>query len=221
MMIDSNKITLAEYGDSHKINFAQNGDTTGEIVVNLNWTQNKPQGKGFLAKLFNFGSAVDLDLGCFYELNNGRKSVIDGLQFAHGQGGARDQVTKQGCYTRSPWIWHGGDDRSGEVAEGENMLINPLGLKDLKRITVYCYIYDGAAKWANTNAVVTVKVPNNPQIAVEMGQRNDTHKFCAIAEILFGTDRYITVRKLVTFHEWHGACDKAYNWGMNWRADNK
>ena len=221
MMIDSNKITLAEYGDSHKINFTRSDDTTGEIVINLNWSQKKPQEKGLFAKLFDFGSAVDLDLGCFYELNDGGKSVIDGLQFAHGQGGARDQVTKQGCYTQRPWIWHGGDDRSGAVAEGENMLINPLGLNDLKRITIYCYIYNGAAEWAHTNAVVTVKVPYNPHIVVEMGHRKDAHKFCAIAEILFGTDKCITVRKLVTFHEWHGECDKAYNWGMQWRADNK
>jgi tellurite resistance protein TerA len=217
MMIDSNKITLAEYGDSHKISFARNA--TDEIAVNLNWTQNKPQKTGLLSKLFNPAPAIDLDLGCFYELNDGRKSVIDGLQFAHGKGGAKNQVSKQGCYTQSPWIWHGGDDRSG--AEGENILINPLGLNDLKRITVYCYIYDGAAKWEQTNAVVTVKAPNCPQIAVEMGRRSDTRKFCAIAEILFAADQYITVRKLVTFHEWHGDCDTAYNWGMNWRADNK
>ena len=32
-----------------------------------------------------FGNAIDLDLGCYYELRNGKKMLIDGLQFPHGR----------------------------------------------------------------------------------------------------------------------------------------
>ena len=216
MAINLNKITLEKQGDSHKIDLTKKGDgVLKEIVINLNWTQKT----GFWASLTKSG--IDLDLGCWYELHDGSKSCIDGLQFAHGQGGPKNQVTKQGCYTQKPWIWHSGDDRSGSAAEGENMLINPQGATDLKRITVYCFIYEGAAKWADTNAVVTVKVPDNPDIVVEMGKQYSQQKFCAIAEILFGTDNSMTVKKLVTFHNGHGECDKAYNWGMQWRAGGK
>ncbi|MCL1932531.1 MAG: stress protein [Candidatus Azobacteroides sp.] len=216
MAINLNKITLEKQGDSHKIDLTKQGDNVlKEIVINLNWTQKT----GFWASLTKSG--IDLDLGCWYELRDGGKSCIDGLQFAHGQGGPKNQVTKQGCYTQKPWIWHSGDDRSGSAAEGENMLINPQGVTDLKRITVYCFIYEGAAKWADTNAVVTVKVPDNPDIVVEMGKQYSQQKFCAIAEILFGTDNSMTVKKLVTFHNGHSECDKAYNWGMQWRAGGK
>ena len=218
MAINLNKVTLEKQGDSHKIDLSKKGDsTTKEIVINLNWFQEKQSG---WSKFWKGDKSIDLDLGCWYELRDDAKSCIDGLQFAHGQGGPRNKVTKQGCYTQKPWIWHSGDDRSA-TAEGENILINPQGTADLKRITVYCFIYEGAAKWTETKAVVTVKVPDNPDIVVEMGKQDSSQTFCAIAEISFGADNTMTVKKLVTFHNGHGECDKAYNWGMQWRAGSK
>jgi len=212
-------IKLEKQGDSHKIDLTKRGDNTSkEIIINLNWSQEK---QSAWSKLWSGDKSIDLDLGVWYELRDGDKSCIDGLQFARGQGGSKNQRTRQGCYIQKPWIWHSGDDRSGASAEGENMLINPQGVTDLKRLTVYCFIYEGAAKWAETNAVVTIKVPGNPDIVVEMGKQYSSQTFCAIAEILFGEDNSMTVRKLVTFHNGHSDCDKAYNWGMQWRAGTK
>jgi tellurite resistance protein TerA len=212
-------IRLEKQGDTHRIDLTKQSDIAKkEIIINLNWGQ--PQQSGW-SKLWSGDKSIDLDLGCWYELRNGHKSCIDGLQFAKGQGGNKNQLTRQGCYVQKPWIWHSGDDRSGSAAEGENMLINPQGVVDLKRITVYCFIYEGAAKWAETNAVVTIKVPDNPDIIVEMGKQYAPQTFCAIAEISFGTDNSMTVKKLVTFHNGHSDCDKTYNWGMKWQAGNK
>ena len=211
-------IKLEKQGDSHKIDLTKKGDSSSkEIVINLNWFQEKQSG---WSKFWSGDKSIDLDLGCWYELRDGSKSCIDGLQFAQGQGGGKNQLTRQGSYTQKPWIWHRGDDRSA-TAEGENIDINPQGVSDLKRITVYCFIYEGAAKWADTNAVVTIKVPGNPDIVVEMGKQYASQTFCAIAEILFETDNSMTVRKLVTFHNGHADCDKTYNWGMQWRAGSK
>ena len=218
MAINLNKITLEKQGDSHKIDLTKKGDSTSkEIVINLNWFQEK---QGFMSKLLNGDKSIDLDLGCFYEFSDGTRSAIDGLQFSHNRGGSRDQVTRQGCYTQKPWIWHSGDDRSGSDAEGENILINPEGLTNFKRIIVYCFIYEGVAKWAETNAVVTIRMPNNPDIIVEMGKQYSSQKFCAIAEISFVRDS-MTVKKLITFHDGHGDCDKAYGWGMSYSPGSK
>jgi tellurite resistance protein TerA len=211
-------IKLEKQGDTHRIDLTKGGDNASkEIVINLNWSQEQQSG---WSKFWNGDKSIDLDLGVWYELQDGTKSCIDGLQFAHNQGGAKNIVTRQGCYTQKPWIWHSGDDQSGSSAEGENILINPQGLSDLKRITVYTFIYEGAAKWNETNAVVTVKVPGNPDIVVEMGKQYSSQNFCAIAEILFDSNS-ITVKKLVTLHGGHGDCDKAYDWGMQWRAGSK
>ena len=217
MAINLNKITLEKSGDSHKINLSKEVESGKEIQINLNWSQGEK--KGFLASIFGGNSAVDLDLGCFYELKNGAKSVIDGLQFSKGQGGPRNRQTRQGCFVDAPWIWHTGDDLSGGA--GETIFVNPKGLHNLKRISIYCFIYEGVAKWAETNGVATIKVPNNPEIVVEMGKQSSSKKFCSLADIVFNDDNTMTVRKTMSFHNGHDDCDKAYGWGMNWAPGAK
>lgn len=75
-------IILEKGGDTHRINLEKPSGRplTGEIVINLDWNKG-----GFFKNLF--GNAVDLDLGCFYEMRDGKKMLIDGLQFSHGRGG--------------------------------------------------------------------------------------------------------------------------------------
>lgn len=209
-------IILEKGGDTHRINLEKHEDrsTIGEIVINIDWNRG-----GFFKKLC--GNPVDLDLGCFYELRNGRKSLIDGLQFSRGRGGDRHHVTRQGCYDMAPYIWHKGDDRGGSVSSGETILVNAAGVNDIKRIIVYTFIYEGVAKWSETNAVVKVKVPGYEDVVVEMGQQFSNKKFCAIAELDFGGDDSITVKKLVTFHDGHHDCDKQYGWGFNYLQGSK
>ncbi|MET4141206.1 stress protein [Pedobacter sp. UYP1] len=219
MSINLQKITLKKQGDSHSIDLSKKGDSIlKEITINLNWSQGNK--KSFFSNLFNNNAEVDLDLGCFYELNDGQKNVIDGLQFSKRRGGSKDKLTLQGRYTDTPWVWHTGDDRGQSAGSGENILINPKGIHDLKRIVIYCFIYDGVAKWEETNAIVNIEVPGSPAIEVEMGRQSSQHKFCAIAEILF-TSTSIKVKKLTTFHNSHGDCDKSYNWGMKWTSGAK
>ncbi|MCW3464976.1 hypothetical protein [Chitinophaga nivalis] len=219
MATNLQKITLEKKGDTHVIDLSKATATlTQEININLNWS--KGSKKNLFGGLFSTTSNIDLDLGCFYELNNGTRNVIDGLQFAKGQGGPRDRHTRQGRYTGEPWVWHTGDDRGAAAGSGENIIVNPKGLRDLKRMVIYCLIYGGAARWQETNAVVTVQVPGNTEIEVYMGNQVSLNNFCAIAEILFTPDS-IEVRKLVSFHPSHGACDKAYHWGLRWTSGSK
>lgn len=207
-------IVLTKQGDQHRINLEKTPAPSEEIVINLDWSQG-----GFLKKMF--GSAVDLDLGCFYELRNGKKMLIDGLQFSQNRGGNRNQVTNQGCYTQAPFIWHHGDDRGTSASSGENISVNPQGINQIKRMVIYTFIFEGAAKWSDTNAVVKVKVPGQEEVVVEMGNHNTNQRFCAIAELNFGGDNSITVKKLVTFHNSHSDCDKVYGWGFNYTPGKK
>ena len=219
------KVTLHNKSDSHTMQLKSKSSSSG-IVINLNWK-----------------TSADLDLGCFYELKaansnsggggffgallgggnqGGQKSVIDGLQFANGQGGPRSRVTKQGCYDQKPWIWHQGDDLSGSASnDGEYIHINPQGFSDMKRIDIYAMIYEGAARWDQTGAVITIKVPGNPDVIVNMGNHSKRDMHCVIASLDFQGNNQIKVTKRVTFHNGHEACDRAYSWGMRWRAGRK
>lgn len=215
-MVSLNKITLEKKGDSHKIDLSKSTDQ--QITINLNWTQQKTA--GFFSSLFGSNKEIDLDLGCYWELQDGTASLIDGLQFSQGRGGSRECLTRQGCYSQAPWVWHCGDDRNGSSAEGENILVNPKGIRDLRRLVIYCFIYEGAAKWAESDAVVTVKVPNQPEIVVEMGKQTDPRTFCAIASIDFD-DSQMSVRKDINFFNGHADCSQYYGWGFEFSAGAK
>lgn len=214
-------VKLEKSGQQHLVSLKKE-DISGkkEILVNLNWSQNTKK-KGFLQSIFGKSSDIDLDLGCYYELTNGERMIIDGLQFSHGRGGSKEQRTNQGCYVAAPFIWHQGDDRGrGNENSGENILVNPNGMGTIKKMIIYTFIYEGVPQWSETNAVVTVKVPGNEDVIVEMGRQDDRRTFCAIAELNFTHDS-IAVKKLVTFHTGHEDCDKHYGWGFKWRAGGK
>lgn len=208
-------IELKKGGDTHRIDLTKRtgSNLNGEITINLDWND----GKSGLLGIFK--NAIDLDLGCFYEMRDGSKMLIDGVQFSHGRGGNRDKQTRQGCYTKSPYIWHYGDVRSG--GSGETISVNPAGVNEIKRIIVYTFIYEGVARWAETDAVVKVTVPGVETVEVKMGQQNSDKKFCAIAQLDFNGDNSITVKKLVTFHNGHADCDKTYGWGFNYSPGSK
>ena len=94
----------------------------GKININLNWNQGEVKKKGFFASLFSKeNESVDLDLGCLFELKNGRKGAIQALGNSFGS------------YDTEPYIVLDGDDRTGANANGENIFINGDKIKEIKR----------------------------------------------------------------------------------------
>ncbi len=174
----------------------------GEILINLNWDQPK--------KRFLFApKPIDLDLGCLYELKNGRKGTVQALGNAFGHLNAE------------PWIALDGDDRTGASAAGENLRINGAKIPEIKRVLVYTFIYEGAANWQTANGVVTLRYPGNEDIIVRMDAYNNARRMCAIALLENdGGDGFI-VEKQVSFFDGHAQMDKAYGWGMRWVPGRK
>lgn len=204
----ASKITLQNKGDVFQI---KSKVSSGEIVINLNWNQHPKQAQqpGFFTKLLGGGSkGIDLDLGALFEMHNGEKGAIQPLGNVFGS------------FNQWPYVCHLGDDRTGALSEGENMKINLARMSSLKRVLIFTYIYEGAPNWAGTDGVVTIKVPGQPIVEVLMGTQNDSRDFCAIALLEFQQND-IKVSRLVTFHDGHPECDKAYNWGLRWVAGSK
>lgn len=205
----ASKITLKSKGDSYAL---KQKTSSGELLINLNWSQKSPgdgQKKGFMSKLFGGGSKeTDLDLGCLFEMRDGQKGAIQPLGDTLGD------------FVHPPYIYHLGDDRTGALAQGENMKINLAHTDALKRVLIYTYIYEGVPNWSETDAVVTVKAPGHPLIEVPMGDQRDPRSFCAIALVEFEKSD-IKVSKLVSFHKGHRECDQSYRWGLRWVAGSK
>ena len=208
----SSKIVLKSTGDSIKLK-TKSGGKIGEVIVNLNWNQGSGQqgSGGFLSKMLGGtggSGAIDLDLGCLFELKEGKKGAIQPLGKSFGS------------FDRPPFISHSGDDRTGAGSEGETMRINGDKIDEIKRILVYSYIYEGIAKWSQADGVITIKQTGSPDIIVELDSPNDGLSMCAIA-LFENVGKTFNVKKVVQYFHGQQEVDRAFNWGLTWVAGRK
>lgn len=184
-----------------KVSLQKKGPSMGEILINLNWNQPK---KSF----FGFSRAIDLDLGCLYEMKDGSKRAVQALGNAFGS------------LSSPPYIALDGDDRTGASAGGENLRINGAHIDKMKRILVYTFIYEGAANWREANGVVTIKYPGAEDIIIRMDEYSSSMTMCALAlfENVGGT---LNVEKIVQYYSGHRQMDQAFNWGLRWTPGRK
>lgn len=185
----------------------------GEILINLNWNQKIEEPKGFFQKLIGAqatSKSVDLDLGCLYELKNGRKGCIQALGKSFGY-----------SLNVEPYIVLDGDDRTGQNNQGENLRINGDKVSEIKRVLLFTYIYEGAVNWADADGIVTIKSNFNEDIVIKMDEHQNNYKMCALAMITNENDNSFSIEKLVDYHTGHSAMDRAYGWNMQWKPGRK
>lgn len=206
------KVTLTKAAPT--VSLAKSGARIGGVLqVNLNWNARPPAapgGGGFLKRLSGQSSAIDLDLGCLYELADGSKGVVQALgnAFASRNSGA-------------PIIVLDGDDRSGTSAGGENLRIDLSRLAEIRRILVFAMIYEGVTNWAGADGVVTVFPVGAPPIEVLLDEHSTNSRVCGVA-LLTNTGGDLDIRREVRYvNGSQRALDEAYGWGMRWQAGHK
>ena len=163
--ISLKKISLDKGNSS--VSLKKQGNSFGEIVLNLNWTA-RTQKKGF----FGGTQQLDLDLGVIFEL-------ADGM----GAGCIQALGRSFGSYHQPPYIELSGDDRTGAIAAGETIRVNGQYFDYIRRIGVFALIYEGAPNWAETDGVVRLNIPGQPEIEVRMDEVNSRERLCGIAVI--------------------------------------
>lgn len=179
----------------------------GEIRVNLNWNRrSESKGGGFFS--MKKSNAIDLDVGCLFELQDGYKGAVQALGNSFGS------------LNTEPFIKLMGDDRTGSVSDGEWLHINGAHWSKIRRILVYAFIYEGAPNWKETDGVVTIHAPGQPPIEVRLNEEGGRQGMCAIA-LLENDNGAVKVTRRVDFHNGHSNMDKAYGWGMRWAAGSK
>ncbi|KAA8706957.1 TerD family protein [Pseudomonas cannabina] len=179
----------------------------GEIRVNLNWNRRSDnKGGGFFS--MKKSNAIDLDVGCLFELQDGSKGAVQALGNSFGS------------LNSEPFIKLMGDDRTGSISDGEWLHINGGHWGKIRRILVYAFIYEGAPNWKETDGVVTIHAPGQPPIEVRLNEEGGRQGMCAIA-LLENDNGAVKVTRRVDFHNGHSNMDKAYGWGMRWAAGSK
>jgi tellurite resistance protein TerA len=211
------KVTLTK--GAPKVSLTKSGGIGGIARVNLNWSAQPPAppppGGGFLAKMksaaaaVNVSKGIDLDLGCLYELADGRKGVIQALGNSFGS------------LDSPPWILLDGDDRTGQVTGGENMSINLKQPGRFRRVLIFAMIYEGAPNWAAVDGVVTLTLANGQPVEVRLDATSATSRMCAVAQLVDSGGDLVLQREVQYIEGGQVALDKAYGWGMNWARGRK
>jgi tellurite resistance protein TerA len=199
-VINLSKVNLTKRGDGISLEKKSNKEH-GQILINLNWTQGKKS-------LFGFSKAIDLDLGCLFELKDGSKMCVQALGNAFGS------------LNSPPYIALDADDRTGQSVGGENLRINGKYWDQIKRVLVYAFIYEGVPNWAAANATIKIKTPDQPVIIIDLDSHDNTKGMCAIA-LFENVNEAIKITKLVDYKNGHQEVDRAYGWGMQWQAGSK
>lgn len=205
--VNLSKITLDKQRPS--ISLEKKDGDFGEIKINLNWNRATPSGGGgFFASLRGKSGGIDLDVGCLYEMQSGRKGAVQALGNAFGS------------FHDEPYIQLMGDDRTGAVSDGEWLRINGKEWRNVRRVLVYAFIYEGAPNWQATDGVITLYIPGEPPIEVRLSEEGGTKGMCAIA-LLENVGGSVKVNRRVEFFKGHSDMDKAFGWGMRWAAGSK
>ncbi|OTH00131.1 TerD family protein [Acinetobacter sp. ANC 4973] len=192
--------------NNSRINLTKKGTGFGKILVNLNWNKSAPKSESFFQKLTRSNS-IDLDLGAMVQLKDGSIDLVQplGNRFGH--------------FEQVPYIKLDADDRTGASINGENLYINGNQWDRIERIVIYAYIYEGAAQWAATDGVVTIRLPDQPEIEVRLTEGNQLTT-CAIVE-LKNINGEIQANREVRYFKDQQFLDKFYRFGFRWTQGSK
>jgi len=201
------KVTLTKA--SPTVSLRKGGGAGGHLTVNLTWSAAPPAsgGGGFLKRLTGAGGGgIDLDLGCLWELTDGRKGVVQALGNAFG------------ALDKPPYVLLDGDDRTG--GGGETMRVNLAHLSEISRILVFAYIYQGVPAWDRADAVVTLVPQEGAPIEVRLDEHSGA-RMCALALLQNDGDGLVVKREVRYVDGSQSALDRAYGWGMDWTPGRK
>ncbi|WP_425915670.1 TerD family protein [Acinetobacter sp. TSRC1-2] len=202
--INLSKIKLDK--NNSTVNLSKNGSAFGKISVNLNWNKSAPKSESFFQKLTRSNS-IDLDLGAMVQLKDGNIDLVQPLG------------NRFGDFDRAPYMKLEADDRTGASLNGENLHINGTQWDRIERIVIYTYIYEGAAQWAATDGVVTIRIPDQPEIEVRLTEGNQLNT-CAIIE-LRNVNGTIQANREVRYFEGQKSLDQFYGFGFRWTKGSK
>ena len=201
--VNLNKVSLTK--NERTVSLKKDDGRFGKILVNLNWNQKKSGG------ILGFGkTAIDLDLGAMIEFQGGGKTIVQALG------------NKFGNYSDVPFVMLREDDRSGSSTDGEWLEINGNEWKRIKRILVYAFIYEGVANWQETDGVIRIMVPGQPEVEGRMNELGTgaSDKSCAVA-MLENQGGQIRVSREVSFFTSQEPMDQAFGFGFRWREGRK
>lgn len=201
---------LDKSGESGIIMPPENGFQ--QLHVGLQWNNMiVEQSSGFMGLLKKATKqGIDLDLGCFFELQDGTRGILQPFGELFGR------------FDAPPYIELSGDERTGD-AEGDDEFFTINGQKwpQIKRILIYTYIYEGSNDWSQIKPEININLHNgDPVINIKPTLKTTKMTVCALATMKNSNDGI----QIVTHGEYftsQASMDRAYGFGLKWEDGAK
>ncbi len=171
------------------------GSHFGKVEINLCWHQ-----------LLATRAAVRLDVGCFWELQDGKKGQLEGLSTQHGSLSAPPFISLTGETLRSGALCH------------EKIMINGDQWGQIRRILLYAMIHEGPLQWDPLDARVTLLAPDQKPVHMELITDNKSGPIAALMLIENRSDQ-MRIAYPGGFFESHYALDAAFDFQLRWRTN--
>ena len=201
---------LSQSGQTAIINPRESG--FGDIRIGAAWDNIIPgEQSGLFTKLLRKAAkqGVDIDLGCLYELHDGRRGAIQAFGDLYGD------------FKNPPYLHHSGDERTGD-AEGDDEFVHVNGnhWPEIKRILVYVYIYHGAPNWEMIKPQIKVLVKDEHPMIVTPSAHQSELAVCAIA-MIENVRNGIKFTNHTEYFPGHAEMDRAFGFGLEWDDGQK
>lgn len=207
---DTQTAILGNPGDTLALTPGLNG--FGEMYVGCAWNIAEISTRPFWQRLFGRNDpagAIDLDLGCLYELHNGAK------------GGLQALGTGNGAFDQPPYISLSHDERTGR-AEGDDEFVRINGAQwpSIRRVLIYAYIYEGAADWSRVRPQIALRIAEQPTLNLQPRLRNANLAVCALA-LIENVRNGLKLTNLSEYFPGQAEMDRAYGFGLRWDEGSK
>lgn len=163
--------------------------SAGEIKATLNWRYEPTRAGGLVGSIKGeVKNRIDLNIGCFYEMQNGQKGFVQVTGNAYGS------------FPYEPFIALMGKASVGSSLDGEWIRINGEHWHSFRRITLFAFVKDGLPEWHAANAVLTLDIPGQPAVEVAIAEDGKSKPVLEIASMENVNGDVLITRKAV-FHE--------------------
>lgn len=163
---------------------------------------------GLIKKAMKKG--VDLDLGCFFEMQDGTRGVLQPFGELFGR------------YDSLPYIHHSGDERTGDKAgDDEHIEINGAEWSKIKRVLIYTYIYQGPNNWNAIKPEVNVTIDQSQDpLTIRPSLKKNDLTVCALAT-LKNVKNGIQIVTHGEYFNSQASMDRAFGFGLQWEDGAK
>lgn len=182
------------------------------IHIGLSWNNIIVEKAGGLLGLLKKATkqGVDLDLGCFFELTDGTRGILQPFGNLYGD------------YNKIPYIQLSGDERTGD-SEGDDEFLKINGQKwpEIKRVLVYTYIYQGSKDWSQIKPSATINMHSDiAPIKITPQLKTSQMTVCALVT-LENVKNALKIKAHGEYFTSQASMDRAFGFGLEWQDGAK